>query len=174
MKNYHLFTADIQYIDVDGSVFAEEKHLKNILHDQGEQAILSAYFDTDLSGYGATPSYVYFGLDNRSSSALLEADTSTNFVNEPSTSGGYERIPIGTATGFTLAQPGAFYRAESPTTSWTAAGGSIGPVQVLWISTSSHAGGTSGKLIASIMLTTSRTLSAGQAMNISMTLGLSE
>lgn len=141
----------------------------NILPDEGEQAILSAYFDTDLSGYGSPPANLYLRLDNRGT--LAEGDQLTSLSGEPSTNG-YAAQSISTTTGFTISQPGTYYQAASGTKTFGATGGSWGPVSKMNLAT--VATGTAGKLICALALQATRTLSDGDTLNATITLGLSE
>jgi len=147
----------------------------NILHDEGEKAILSAYFATALSGYGAPPASIYLGLDARTTPA--EADTLASLSGEPSGSN-YARQALSTAgTGlsgqdFYINQPAAYYRADSKTVTFTATGGNWTAVTRLFLCTVSS--GTAGKLICTKDLSASRTLLDGDSLNASMYIGMSE
>jgi hypothetical protein len=147
----------------------------NILHNEGEQAILSAYFATAMSGYGAPPANLYLGLDARVTPA--EADALTSLSGEPSGSG-YARKALSTAgTGasgqdFYINQPAAYYKADSKTVTFTASGGAWSAVTQLFLCTVSS--GTAGKLVCTKALTASRTLQDGDSLNASMYIGLSE
>lgn len=144
----------------------------NILHDEGEQAILSAYFDTDLATYGAPPAALFFGLDNRA--ALAETDTlAMAGFNEPTSAGGYARETISTSTGFTLAQATTFYAATSAVVTFEAIGAAYSTaVKHGFLCT--VASGTAGKLLASLALSTPRTLGDGDSLTYSLSVGLSE
>jgi hypothetical protein len=171
----HILHADVRCYDKYGNLKWEELGLKNILHDEGEQAILSAYFATTMSGFGPPPANLYLGLDNRAS--LAEADTLTSLSGEPS-GFGYSRKALSTAgTGlsgqdFYINQPAAYYRAESKVVTFTASGGAWGAVTKLFLCT--VLSGTAGKLISSLPLSTTRTLQDGDSLNTSMYTGLSE
>lgn len=170
-RGLHLLSAYSWCINADGQLEWVDPLQLNILHDEGEQYILSAAFDTDLAGFGAPPGSLYLGLDARS--GLAEDDTlgMTGF-NEPST-GGYARQALSTTTGFTLSQPGAYYQATSATASFgPATTGGMGTVNNRFLTTT--ASGTAGKLIASVPLTTSRTINVGDTLNTNIILGLSE
>lgn len=159
----------------DGKVIWKEEYLKNILHDEGEQAILSAYFATAMSGYGAPPANLYIGLDARAS--LAEADTLVSLSGEPAV-GGYARKAVSTGgTGlsgqdFYINQPGAYYRAESKTVTFTASGANYPAVTKVFICT--VLSGTAGKLICSLALSGSRTVLDGDSLQTSMQVGLHE
>lgn len=166
----------VWHTDKFGRVLWEmTEDIRNILHDEGEQALLSAYFATAMSGYGAPPANLYFGLDARGTPA--EADTLTSLSGEPS-GNGYARQAASTAgTGlsgqdFYINQPAAYYRADSKTVTFTASGGDWTAVTQLFICT--VVSGTAGKLIATKALSTSRTVTDGDSLNASMNIGLSE
>lgn len=144
----------------------------NILHDEGEQAILSAYFDTDLATFGAPPASLFFGLDNRA--ALAESNTlGMGLFNEPTATGGYARKAVSTTTGFTLAQPAAYYIATSATATFAAAGAAFSTdVKHGFLCTVTS--GTAGKLIASLALSAIRTIGDGDSLEYSLAIGLSE
>lgn len=174
-KPHVLHIARITHIDRLGNVLWEAKDLHNILHDEGEKYILSAAFATGLSGYGAAPANLYLGIDARSS--LAEADTLASLSGEPS-GNGYARQALSTAgTGlsgqdFYINQPAAYYRADSKSVTFSASGGDWTAVTRLFLTTASS--GTSGKLIASIALSASRTIVDGDSLAASIYVGLSE
>lgn len=157
-----------------GRIIWQERSEGNILHDEGEQALLSAYFATAYSGYGAPPASLYLGLDARAVPA--EADTLASLSGEP-TAGGYERKALATGgTGvsgqdFYINQPGAYYRADSKEVTWTATEDWTAVTQLFLCTVSS---GTAGKLICTKALSASRTLLDGDSLTASMYIGLSE
>ena len=175
LRPHILHIARIEHVDKNGRVLWAAEDLKNMLHDEGEQAILSAYFATTMTGYGAPPANLYLGLDARGS--VAEADTLSSLSGEPS-GNGYTRIALSTAgTGasgqdFYVNQPAAYYRADSKTVTFTASGGAWSAVTRLFLCTASS--GTSGKLISTVDLSTSRTLKNGDSLNTSIYVGLSE
>jgi hypothetical protein len=176
MSKVHVLHIDtIKHIDKDGNTLWEDHNIHNILHDEGEQAILSAYFATALSGYGAPPSNLYLGLDARAS--LNETDTLTSLSGEPS-GNGYARQALSTAgTGvsgqdFYITQPAAYYQAQSKTVTFTCSTSAWSGVTKLFLCTA--AAGTTGKLICSLALSTTRTLQVGDSLQASMYIGLSE
>jgi hypothetical protein len=166
----HIAAAYSWGTNADGELIWVDDLMLNILHDEGEQAILSAYFDTDLATFGAPPANLYMGLDARAS--LAEANTLASLSGEPS-GNGYARQAIPTTTGFTLSQPGAYYQATPTTSTFGPATGSAwSAVLNRFLCTVSS--GTSGKLIASLALTASRTLQVGDSLNTNLIIGLSE
>lgn len=163
----------VQHCDKDGNVLHEET-TRNMLHDDGERALLSAYFATAYSTYGAPPANLYLGLDNRST--LAEADIYSTLTGEPSTNG-YARQALSTAgTGvggqdWVVSQPGSAYQVQSKQVTFSASGGPWGPVTKAFLMTT--VSGT-GKLLASLALSQSRTLSDGETLKVDITIALSE
>ena len=174
-KRLHVLHADIRHFDKNGNLLWEDLGRDNLLHDEGEQAILSAYFATAMSGYGAPPANLYLGLDARVTPA--EADTLSSLSGEPS-GNGYARSALATGgTGlsgqdFYINQPAAYYRADSKTITFAASGGNWSAVTQLFLCTVSS--GTAGKIIATVALSASRTLLNGDSMQASIYAGLSE
>lgn len=157
-----------------GKVIWQEFSEGNILHDEGEQALLSAYFATAYSGFGAPPANLHLGLDNRT--ALAEANNLAAITGEP-TAGGYARIALATGgTGlagqdFHINQPAAYFRADSKQVVWTA---TANWTQAKHLFLCTVATGTLGKLICSKALSAPRTLLNGDTLTVSMFIGLSE
>lgn len=168
----HVFAAYSWGIDAEGNLIWVDPLQLNILHDEGEQYILSAAFDTDLSGFGAPPANLYLGLDNRTTPAEADTLATVGSGGEP-TIGGYARQAIPTTNGFTLAQPGTYYQATSTTESFgPATTGGMGTVKNRFLCT--VVSGTGGKLIATVALSTTRTINEGDTLNTNIILGLSE
>jgi len=172
----HVLHADVRHLDRDGKLLWSADGLDNMLHDQGETAILSAYFATTMATYGAPPANLYFGLDARTT--LVEADTLASLVGEITTTSGYSRQAVATSgpgtTGqdFYINQPAAYYRADSKTVTFTASGAAWSVAKNLFLCTVTS--GSTGKLICSLALTADRTLQDGDSLNASMYIGLSE
>ena len=151
---------------------------RNILHDTGEQAILSAFFATAMTNYGAPPANLYLGLDKRAS--LAEADTLATL--DEITKSGYERKALvsgGTgASGqdFYINQPAAYYRAESKVVTWTAGENWVSALKYIFLATDLTAvvDGDGDHLICSLSLSAERTLLNGDKLEGSMYVGLSE
>lgn len=151
---------------------------RNILHDAGEQAILSAFFATAMTNFGAPPASIYLGLDKRAS--LAEADTLAT-LSEISKSG-YERKAESTAgTGadgqdFYINQPAAYFRAEAKTVTWTAGENWVDALKNIFLCTDITAAvdGDGDHLICSLALSADRTLLNGDKLEGSMYVGLSE
>lgn len=151
---------------------------RNILHDTGEIAILSAFFATNMTNYGAPPANHYLGLDTRA--ALAEADTLATLTEL--TKSGYERKACSSAgTGaagqdFYINQPAAYYRADSKTVQWTAGEDWVTAVKNIFLCTDVTAvvDDVSKHLIASLALSANRTLLNTDKLDGSMFIGLSE
>jgi hypothetical protein len=159
----------------DGKVIWEQRNLHNLLHDEGEQALLSAYFATAMSGYGAPPANLYLGLDARA--VLAEADDLTTLSNEE-VGNNYARQALSTGgTGlagqdFYINQPAAYYRADGKVLTFTATTAPWSAKLNMFLCT--VASGTAGKLISSLVLTASRTLQIGDSLQASILTGLAE
>jgi hypothetical protein len=135
--------------------------MTSILHDEGEQFLLSTLF----AGV-AMPTNLYLGLDNRTT--LAASDTLASLVSEP-TVNGYARQAVNSAS-FTVVFTGGAYQANTPIVTFSATGGSWGPVNNLFLATSSD---NSGKLIATVTLNQADLiLIATQVMRIRMGLSL--
>lgn len=158
----------IECRDAEGRLKWIENDRPNLLHDEGEQAILSAYFDTDLSGFGAPPANLYVGL-RTSSPSIGESDTLSTLTEVSGT--GYARGAVSTSSGFTLSQVSDAYRATSGNVVFTASGTWTAAAALFLCTVSS---GTSGKLIASVALSTSRILASGDTLTVTCYVGLSE
>jgi len=151
---------------------------KNILHDTGEIAILSAFFATTMTNYGAPPANLYLGLDTRAS--LAEADTLATLTEL--TKSGYERKAVSSGgTGaagqdFYINQPAAYYRADSKTVEWTAGENWGTAVKNIFLCTDATAttDAASKHLISSLALTADRTLLSGDKLDGSIYVGMSE
>jgi hypothetical protein len=169
--------------DKHGRITWIDPWVQNILHDGGEQYILSALFATGYSNYGAAGT-VYLGLDSRNS--LAEGDTLATIAanGEPTIGGasGYARKSLTiTGTGvagqkFVLAQPGAYYIATSETQTWTAAGGNYGQLdnRFLCSHATAVADAAGAHVIASLPFSTSRTINDGDSIAANIAIGISE
>lgn len=129
---------------------------RNALADEGE----TAFLDTYLRG-AAAPAGFYVRLFN---DTPIETDTLTTLTGEP-TGSGYAAIAVERSnTGWpTLALDTGDYLATSKEVTFTASGGSIGPVTYAVLSTSSD---NTGKLISYAALSQSRTLASGDSLKI--------
>lgn len=161
---------NVRCFDRDGNLKWEELDIHNVLHDEGEQAILQAFFDEQYT----VPANYYIGMDDRAS--LAEGDTLTT-VNATEPSGnGYARQPVASDNvDFTIEQDGGDWQAVSKTVTFTASGGPIpaaGVVDNMFLC--DVVSGTGGKLIASAGLSTSRTILVGDSLITDITTKLSE
>jgi hypothetical protein len=126
---------EIQHIR-KGKVIWEAFNLPNTLHLDGEEFILSTVFRS-TSGI-VVPSFFYIGMDNRGTVSIT--DNMTNITTEP-TGNGYSRQPVSSATGFTIEQftitgddSGVqHWRAKSQILSFSASGGTWGPVSNVFL-----------------------------------------
>lgn len=126
----------------------------NNLADEGEQWLL----DTFLRG-AAGPATFYLRVWN---DTPAETDAISNLSGEPSGNGYSAKEVERSDTGWpTLAIDSGDYQAVSKSVTWTASGGSIGPVTYITLCTSSDA---SGKLISYAALSATRTLAAGDSL----------
>lgn len=175
-KIHVLHIKEISHFNKAGELLWKDKNLDNILHDEGEQYILSAAFATGYSGFGVAPDNLYLGLDT-STRTLAEADT-LSLVGENSLTNGYERKALSTrGTGvsgqdFVLNQPSTFYRAESKIRTWSCINAAWTTVTKLFLCTAPS--GTSGKLICTVPLSSNRTLQPGDVISAAIYIGLSE
>jgi len=155
----------IEKVDLDGTVIWRKENLHNIFHIDGEEYMLKALF----AGFTIPGSY-YFGLDNRGS--LDDSDT-LNIIattgDEP-TINGYNRQAVGSGS-FTIAVVGSHNLAQSPIVTFSATGGSWGPVSNLFMATTSD---NLGHLISSVPLSQLVTLDNGQSINVRLGLSLKD
>lgn len=150
----------------------------NTLHLTGEVAILSAFFATALTNYGAPPANLYLGLDSRAS--LDGTDTLATLVEL--TKSGYERKAVisgGTGANgqdFYINKPAAYYRADAKTQTWTAGEDWITGQKNIFLCTdvSATTDAASKHLIVSKALSATRTLLNGDQLQGSLFLGLTE
>ena len=135
----------------------EAYNIPNIFHQLGEKFVLSVAFDTDAH---SVPASYYLGLDNRST--LAYADDIGCISGEPSTNG-YARQAISSISGFGTSLVDGRMKATSGIITFTATGGSWGPVNNVFLATTIN---SSGILVASSALSSSRTLTSGQHMTV--------
>ena len=139
----------------DGSILWEEQ-IRNAFADEGEQLILDVFLR------GATaPTQFYLRLYN---DTPVETDGLASLTGEPSGSGYSPALVERSATGWpTLALDSGDYQATSSAETFTASGGTIGPVTYAVIATSSD---NTGKLVAYAALSQSRTLADGESLTV--------
>ena len=182
MLKYHSIWQVRHWRKIDGVYRMIWKELngvdRNILHDTGEIAILSAFFATAMTNYGAPPANLYLGLDTRAS--LAEEDTLATLT-ELTKSGYARKAVISGGTGvagqdFYINQPAAYYRADSKMVEWTAGEDWVTAVKNIFLCTDLTAvsDAASKHLVASLALSTPRTLLNGDKLDSSMYIGLSE
>jgi hypothetical protein len=147
---------DFKCFDKDGNLKWEESDRPNALADEGEYAFLDVFLRA-----GTAPTQFYIRLFN---DTPVETDALTNLTGEPSGYGYAACLVERSATGFpTLELDSGDYMATSSTETFTASGGSIGPVTYAVLATSSD---NSGKLISYVALSQSRTLSDGDSLQV--------
>lgn len=147
----------------EGVVIWEDK-CENFLADEGEYAMLDQF----LRG-AAQYANTYLGLVN---DTPAETDALTDLQNEPS-GNGYSRVTISSDnTGWpTIELDSGDYQVVSKTCTFTADGGTIGPVTYAFLASSSD---NTGKLIAAVALSTTRTLADGESLDVDITVKLGE
>lgn len=135
----------------------EQLWTPNALADEGEEDILSAYFDG-----GAAPTNFYGRLYN---DTPVETDTLATLLSEAA-GNGYAAVTFaaGTDWGAPALDAGDF-QTTSTTKTFSATGGSWGPVTYAVLAT--VATGTVGLLIAYVALSASRTLQSGDTLDLS-------
>lgn len=149
-------------IPVDGKEFIELLHdqpwTPNALADEGEQDFLDVYLRA-----ATAPTTFYVGLVN---DTIVDTDTLATITGEPS-GNGYSRKQVErNSTGWpTLALDSGDFRAVSSVETFTASGGSIGPVTSAFLCTNA-ASGTAGKLLTYNALSQSRTLADADSLDV--------
>lgn len=141
-------------------IWREEFH--NLLSDGGEQSFLDCYLRLQNC-----PSGFYLRLSNPTNCGNSSAETSslaTIATSEPSTNGYAAKSLTRNTTGWpTLALDSGDYQATAAQQTFNASGGSWGPVTCAFIASTSD---NSGVFIASGALSTSRTLAAGESLQV--------
>lgn len=156
---------EIEHLDVDGKLLWKDSNIKNLLHAGGEEFILDVMF----TGNATIPTNYYLGMDNRSS--LARNDTmSTVSSTEPTSVNGYVRASVPSSGSFSVSEVDeTVFEAESPILSFSATGGSWGPVGNLFLTNASD---FSGVLISSVLLSSPTTVTDGQTINVRIAMGL--
>jgi len=165
--NWHglMQVEEIQHIR-NGKIIWQNNNLKNLLHIQGEEFILKVVF----SEYLLKPENYYFGLDNRSS--LNVADDLTDLEDEPTTNG-YFRQSVNSTDDFTFLVVEGYNRARSPILTFSAMGGSWGPIRNLFLTMQDQdISADLGYLIASVDLEQDITVVSGDAISLRMAMTL--
>jgi hypothetical protein len=151
-----------KHIAADGKTVIDEWDTQNALADEGE----SVFLDCTLRAT-TCPTTFYLRLYN---DTPVETDTLATLTGEPSTNGyAVQEITRNSSGWPTLALDSGDYQATSSTETFSASGGSWGPVTYAVLATSSD---TSGKLIAYTALSTSRTLATGESLQVTYRLKL--
>lgn len=162
-KNWHgiMKLLEVQHLSETGEILWSQKNILNLLHNTGEQFILNAVF---VGGVDNTfiPSAYYVGLDNRGSIVTTDTMSTVNGGGEP-TGNGYVRQAISSSGQFVVSAQNNNYKAVSPLLSFSATGGSWGPVSNIFLTTTAN---FSGILIASAQLATPITVTSGQSITI--------
>lgn len=155
---------EIEHLDENGKLLWKESNLNNLLHAEGEEFILQTMF----SGEASVPGSYYLGLDNRTS--LSRSDTlSTVSSTEPTSINSYVRASVSSSSSFTVAEDSGVYKATSPIVSFSASGGSWGPVRNIFLTNVSN---FTGALISSVALSSAVTVSDGQTINVRIAMAL--
>jgi hypothetical protein len=153
--------------DAQGNVVWRQENLYNTFHLGGEEFVMLAVFAGGVDNAYIPESY-YFGLDNRGT--IDVEDVLSSLSGEPS-GNGYSRIAVSSDGVFSVGLANSHYRATGPVISFTASGGTIGPVSNLFLATSAD---DSGVLVATVPLTQTLTLSDGEGVNMRMGLSLKD
>jgi len=157
--------AEMQHSDRFGKILHSESDVKNIIHTNGEEFILSALF----AGL-ALPSNYYIGLDSRSA---LEVSMQISDVSgyEP-TSNYYSRQSVGAQDFQILTGTSGHKQANSPTILFRAVGGPWGPVKNIFLATDLGYG-SNCTLISSAALSREITVLDGEVVTMRMAMALS-
>lgn len=152
--------------DAQGNVlWTEEAH--NSLADEGEQHLLDV---TLRNGTAATQFFVRLS-DTTTPCSIAETNNLTAAsAGEPSTNGYAAQLVERSAVGWpTLALDAGDFMATSSTETFTATGGSWGPVFCAFLATTSD---NTGRLISFAALSTGRTLASGETLQVTYRLKL--
>lgn len=144
--------------DDERAFIAAQSELSNNLADEGESDMLDVYFRS-----ATEPATLFGRLYN---DTIVDTDTLALISGEPSTNG-YGSVSYATdATDWpTLGLDGGDFQVESLVRTFSASGGSWGPVDTAILATVST--GTAGLLIAYVSLSSSRTLADGESLDVS-------
>ena len=169
MKNWHgiMKIDEIVQKDHGGKTIFKEENIYNILHNQGEQVILSAVFTGGSNSNSFIPSNYYLGLDNRTT--ITADQTLASLSGEPSGKG-YSRQPSSSTTGFTIVNNNGLYQARSNIIIFAAVAGTWGPVSNLFLTDVSS--GTNGNLYSTAVLSSPIILSSGETISVRFSMAL--
>jgi len=144
---------DIRCVDKSGKLKWEESGFNNLV-DQGEMNFLDAYFRAQN-----IPSAFYARLAR---DILEDTDTLLTVQNEPEGNGYAPQLIERNIVGWpTLELHDGDYRVISKELSWTASGGDIGPINLLFLATTPD---NTGLLIGYMALSVERTILDGDTM----------
>ncbi len=153
---------DFRCFDKDGNLKWEELNRRNSLADEGEYMFL----DVTLRN-GTAPSGFFLRLFN---DTPAETDTIGSLTGEPSGNGYAAQTVERSTTGWpTLALDSGDYQATSSTETFSATGAGWGPVTYCVVATSTD---SSGKLVSYVALSQTRTLAAGESLQVTYKLKL--
>lgn len=146
--------------DANGNILWQ-KEVINALADEGERDILGVYYRGETA-----PTQFYIRLYN---DTPVETDTLADLVGEPAGNGYAPQLVERSSVGFPTVQQDASgdWQVVSKTVTFSASGGSIGPVTYAVLATSSD---NTGKLIAFVALSQSRTLADGESLDVTLTI----
>jgi hypothetical protein len=141
----------------NGEVIWQEEYKHNAIADEGAEAILEVFYRASTA-YAPATFYVRLCDDT-----LVVSDTLSSVQNEPSGNGYAAQEVTRDTTGFPMKDVASNgnQRLTSKTVTFTASGGSIGPVTTAYIATTSD---NTGKLIGYLPLSMQRTVLNGDAM----------
>jgi hypothetical protein len=148
------------YAPGGGLLWEEDAH--NSLADEGEQLFLDCVLRAT-----SCPSQFYVRLvDSTASCSISDTNTlaTAAALGEPSTNGYAAQLIERNSTGWpTLAPDSGDYMATSSVETFSASGGSWGPVYCVMLGTSSD---NTGKLVSYAALSQARTLASGESLQI--------
>jgi len=132
----------------------------NALADEGERQMLEVYYRAENA-----PTTFYIRLYN---DTPAETDGLADLTGEPSGNGYAAEEVERSSTGFpTIETNSGDWQVVSKTVTFEASGGSIGPVTYAVLATTSD---NTGKLVAYVALSQSRTLAAGETLDVTITI----
>lgn len=150
-----------KHFDKYGNLISEDIVLNN-LADEGEEAMLDVFFRN-----GTSYATFYIRLFN---DTPVDTDGLSDLINEASGNGYAAQSLSRNDTDFpTLALDSGDFQVESLEQTFSASGGSWGPVTYAVLATSSD---NSGKLIAYVALASSRTLQDGDSLKVTFKIKL--
>lgn len=156
--------AELTHLSKSGKVLMRKENIFNIVHISGEEFVLKVLF----AGESIPPNY-YMGLDSRNSPAASETMADIEGV-EPS-SAGYERQAV-YAEDFDVAlNSSGAWQANGPVVSFTAVGGSWGPIKNIFLCTDLDY--EQSKLISTAAIGQNLIVQDGETITMRMAMSLS-